>query len=366
MSNDVFPTLPGLTFDFHRLPTHKTQIEESVSGAEYRGLQMLTPRYTYKATYEFLRDQRQGQDELRTLLGFFNSHHGSFDSWLFVDPDDFAVTNQLFGTGDASTLAFQLVRTLGGFAEPVYAPASAAISRRDWQGNQMLYPAARTNYVWPSNNLASGNWNTTTGATLAAGSNLAPDGSSSAGTLSYSGSGTVGNYRAYITPTGALATPALGQSATVSIWVRAASTVTLRLWANLGVPVPMNVTTSWQRFSVTVVGDGSTGLQLLVMSDVASNAAFTVQMWGAQAENNVAPGSYIPTTTAPVSVTDYTLDGAGLVTLAAAPRVAATLTWTGTFYWRCRFVLDQLEFAKFAWRLWNLQTCDFVTLKPPF
>lgn len=202
MSNDVFPTLPGLQFEFKRVPMWKTQIQEAVSGAEYRGRQMLSPRYTYKASYEFLRDRRQGYDELRSLVGFFNAHYGSFDSWVFDDPDDDSVTAQAFGTGDGATTQFQLVRTLGGFAEPVY----------------------------------------------------------------------------------------------------------------------------------------------------ALNGAVQIFKGGV---SQAQPGA-------------CSVDAFGLVTFVAAPAAAAALTWTGSFYWRCRFVQDSLEFAKFAWRLWNLQTCDFITLKPPF
>ena len=200
MSNAVFPTLPGLAWEFKRVPMHKTQIKETVSGREYRGQLMNSPRYTYKATYEFLRDQRQGYDELRPLLGFFNARSGSFDDWLFNDADDNAATAMQFGLGDGATTQFQLTRTLGGTAEPVYEPNGA-----------------------------------------------------------------------------------------VSIF---------------------------------------------------KSAVLQAQ-----------PGA-------------CSVSATGLVTFVAAPAAAAPLTWTGAFYWRCRFVQDQLEFAKFAYRLWNLKTCDFITVKP--
>jgi uncharacterized protein (TIGR02217 family) len=202
MSNDVFPALPGLLPEFTRSPMHKTQVQEAVSGAEYRGLLTLTPRYLYQAQYEFLRDRRQGYTELASLLGFFNAHHGQWDSWCFDDPDDNTVAAQPFGTGDGATTAFQLVRTLGGFAEPVYA----------LNGSVQIFK----------------------GGVLQA------------------------------------------QPSACSV------------------------------------------------------------------------------------------DANGLVTFVSAPAAAAALTWTGAFYWRCRFSLDQLDFQKFAWRLWNLQQCEFVTLKPPF
>jgi uncharacterized protein (TIGR02217 family) len=44
---------------------------------------------------------------------------GMYDTWLFDDPSDDTVTAQSFGTGDGTTTAFQLTRTLGGFNEPI-------------------------------------------------------------------------------------------------------------------------------------------------------------------------------------------------------------------------------------------------------
>ena len=200
MSNSLFPVLPGLMWGFRRVPTHHTTIKTAVSGREYRSRDQASPRYTYKASYEFLRDKRRGYDELSVLLGFFNARGGAFDSWLFDDGDDNSVTAQAFGVGDAVSTTFQLVRTLGGSVEPVYAV-------------------------------------------------------------------------------------------------------------------------------------------------------------------NAAPQIYVNGTLKTVG-TDYTVGANAGITFTAAPAAAAVLTWSGTFYWRCRFVLDQLEFNKFMWRLWELKTCDFITVKP--
>jgi uncharacterized protein (TIGR02217 family) len=63
-----------------------------------------------------------GYDELRTLAGFFLQQQGAFQPFLFDDPTDHAVTAELLGAGDSSATAFQLVRTMGGFAEPITAP----------------------------------------------------------------------------------------------------------------------------------------------------------------------------------------------------------------------------------------------------
>jgi uncharacterized protein (TIGR02217 family) len=80
---------------------------------------MLYPRYQYTLAYDVLRDSATHQ-EYRTLLGFFNLMKGGFDTFLFTDPDDYTVTDMQFGTGNGSTTAFQLFRTFGGFADPVF------------------------------------------------------------------------------------------------------------------------------------------------------------------------------------------------------------------------------------------------------
>jgi uncharacterized protein (TIGR02217 family) len=79
---------------------------------------MSYPLYTFKLSYEVLRDD-VANNELKTLAGFFLARQGQYDSFLFTDPSDHAVTAQSFGTGDGTTTAFQLVRAYGGFSEPV-------------------------------------------------------------------------------------------------------------------------------------------------------------------------------------------------------------------------------------------------------
>ena len=119
MSNSVYPVLPGIQFNVSRTPIFKTDVKTTPSGREYRAAQMIAPLYRYSLTYEFLRDTAAFQ-EFRTLFGFYNQRQGSFDSFLFSDPDDSSAITQAVGVGDGSTKIFQLVRTLGGSVEPVY------------------------------------------------------------------------------------------------------------------------------------------------------------------------------------------------------------------------------------------------------
>lgn len=118
MSNAVFPDLPGLKWSTSKAPIWKTRVQESVSGKELRTALMSFPRWRYSLAYEVLRAETVYQ-ELQTLVGFFNARRGSWDSFLYLDPDDNAVAAQQFGVGDGATKDFQLTRPFGGFVEPV-------------------------------------------------------------------------------------------------------------------------------------------------------------------------------------------------------------------------------------------------------
>ena len=120
MSTQIFPTFAGLTWDIRRAAINSTVTKASPSGREFRLAMYSTPRYKYTLNYEVLRGA-SAFTEWQTLVGFFNARAGSFDTFLLSDPNDGAVSAQAFGAGDGATVAFQLVRTLGGFVEPVYA-----------------------------------------------------------------------------------------------------------------------------------------------------------------------------------------------------------------------------------------------------
>jgi uncharacterized protein (TIGR02217 family) len=127
----TFPALPGLGWSVSKAPRFATRIQRAVSGRELRVLDQPFPIWTWTLTYELLRDKWDtrgaggpgaGYDELRTLAGFFLQQQGALTPFLFDDPTDNTVAGQAIGSGDASAASFQLVRTMGGFAEPITAP----------------------------------------------------------------------------------------------------------------------------------------------------------------------------------------------------------------------------------------------------
>lgn len=118
MGRAIFPVLPGLTMDTQIAPKFNTKINVAVSGFEVRAAYMIFPLWKFTFKYELIRDDTTN-NELKTLLGFFNARLGSFDSFLYSSPVDNAVTAQSFGTGNGVATSFQLVRAYGGFTEPV-------------------------------------------------------------------------------------------------------------------------------------------------------------------------------------------------------------------------------------------------------
>ena len=118
MSNEVFPTLPGIEWDEQRivLPP-KVDIRTTPSEREFRARNATLPRYRYALRYEFLFSDARAH--LQTLVGFYNRHGGPFDTWRYQDKDDSAATAQQFALGNGAQTSFQLTRSFGSFAEPV-------------------------------------------------------------------------------------------------------------------------------------------------------------------------------------------------------------------------------------------------------
>lgn len=120
MSDDVFPTLPGLAWDVVKAPEFSTGVQRAADMSELRASFSTAPVWHFKLKYDVLRDDTLN-NELKQLGGFFLSHYGRWDSWLFTDPDDSVATGQVFATGNGSATKFQLTRAFGAFNEPVAA-----------------------------------------------------------------------------------------------------------------------------------------------------------------------------------------------------------------------------------------------------
>lgn len=101
------------------------------------------------------------------------------------------------------------------------------------------------------------------------------------------------------------------------------------------------------------LGDGlKTQFQLFRSYGYGAGAVFDEPV------HNVASIGNIKLAGAPT--TAYTLNSTGLVTFTAAPAVDVAVTWSGTFYHRCRFAEDEMDFDRFMQGLWEARSVEFL------
>jgi len=128
MSTAAFPTLPGLAWPVRRDPMWQTRTQDAVSGKRLNIADWSYPKYKWTVSFNFLRGDNPTHVEWQTLMGFFNSMYGSWDSFLYTDPRDNTVTGSTIGTGDSTNRAFQLKRLFGSsvasFTEPILGPTA--------------------------------------------------------------------------------------------------------------------------------------------------------------------------------------------------------------------------------------------------
>ena len=367
MSNAVFPTMKGMTWNVVRKPVFNTKVQTATSGKELRAAFWSYPQWHYSVHFEFLR-QYNGNVELETLCGFFLARQGSFDSFLWTDPTDSTVTNQTFALGDGLTTSFTLARTWAGFTEPVAAlNGTPSIYRTDWQGTQLLYSTARTNEILQSNTFSDATWQkgitgSTTAPVVTPNFDAAPDGTMTSSRVVFGVVSTIGD----ISRLEQNYTSVSGVQRVISIWLKSNTggnqTVGLHQF-NGGGALYAAVTPAWKRFYTSFTPGSSTGSVLgLWARGTLSTSAADILVSCSQFELGSIPTPYIPTTTVPVTVTDYSISGP-TVTLSAPLDPSASLQWTGSFFYRVRFKQDEAEFNEFMSKLWELQTLEFQSVK---
>lgn len=61
--------------------------------------------------------------------------------------------------------------------------------------------------------------------------------------------------------------------------------------------------------------------------------------------------------------TDYALLGAGRIRFIQAPLNNKPLTWTGKFFYKCRFLHDTADFEEFLYDFWSLKKIEFQSVR---
>ncbi len=121
MTIPVFPSLPGETLPAARSVIWATDVPQSVGGLTTAVGYQADEIYHWEIPYSVLRAAASYR-ELQQLIGFVNGLRGRMNVFYYTDPNDNAVTDEPFGTGDGSTTAFQLQRSWGGVASSIQSP----------------------------------------------------------------------------------------------------------------------------------------------------------------------------------------------------------------------------------------------------
>jgi uncharacterized protein (TIGR02217 family) len=125
----------------------------------------------------------------------------------------------------------------------------------------------------------------------------------------------------------------------------------------------LSVKGSYDSFLYSDPTDNTVTAQAFGVGDGATQQFQLVRAWGSFVEPTMAingtPSIYVGGVLKTL-ITDYTIDGLGMVTFVTAPASSAALTWTGSYYYRCRFTNDAAEFNQMMRDLWELKTLEFV------
>lgn len=148
----------------------------------------------------------------------------------------------------------------------------------------------RVNFInAASEDLTTADWTKGTGVTIAGGLFAGPGGDGPAWSqrVNYDGSGAAGGMRFETGINTALEPPKLNETLKAGIFLRADTPITVSFSGNVvaGAAHDINVTTAWQWFESTGVGDGVTAGKVSISSQAGSNAAFSLYFGGADLRN---------------------------------------------------------------------------------
>ena len=413
MSNQIFPTLKGIDINVDRSQVFNTMVQTAVSGKEQRAAWWTAPRYKWQIQVNFARQTgfstNTPKDELGTLHAFFMQHRGSWDSFLYLDPYDSSDTAMGFGVGNGSTTAFQLQRREPGTYTNMLGTFNVSTTPRQ---NIILYSQSIDNGAW-SKSLSSvlTDWV------------VAPDGTKTADALVETTS--TGLHYALQT-----FTAADSSVITASIYAQAATRTQIRIemgtkasalgYAHFDLVAGTVMSSSgllgatitpfangWYRCVATInIGTGASTPYLAYVLLLGGSNSYTgisgagLPIWQAQVELGAVATEPILTTAASVTVSpsyypgtdgfepvtepapgitiykagvalaqgaDWTMGAGGVVTFTVPPASGAALTWTGGYYRRVRFDMDEMDFQRIMNLVWgagqNSQTINLISVK---
>ncbi len=126
----------------------------------------------------------------------------------------------------------------------------------------------------------------------------------------------------------------------------------------------LQVKGSWDDFLVSIPNDNSVTSMQFGTGNGTQVAFQLTRTRGAGGFSFVEPVQNVQTITNVkingVATTAYTINSSGLITFTTAPASSAVITWTGSYYYRCRFTQDTASFDRFMNNLWELKKIQMV------
>jgi uncharacterized protein (TIGR02217 family) len=107
----------------HGGPERATDIVTLASGREERNSRWALSRRRYNAGYGI-----KSRADMQAVLAFFEERRGRFHAFLWRDGLDHAATDEAIGTGDGTTVSFQLTKRYGADFDPYLRPITKPVA----------------------------------------------------------------------------------------------------------------------------------------------------------------------------------------------------------------------------------------------
>lgn len=149
MTPPLFPSLAGQGWSVHKRPTFSTRVAGHVSGREVRSALFAQTLYEFELTFDGLSASADsalaglGVGSAQVLAGFYLACRGRLTPFLYVDPSEGPLIDQIVGVGDGVTTNFILRRSIADYLEPaswVVSVAGATVAGMAQTGWALIPP----------------------------------------------------------------------------------------------------------------------------------------------------------------------------------------------------------------------------------